>query len=163
MIITNTSSSNITFVSTTFKTYEVLPNGGTLVVGNGEIPDSQISSLVARGSITVTGWPQGSAVSDVPYTITQYSITLPPGVPVNIVSANASRKYLSFMVVGANDVTVAPGLISGTPVVSGIGLIYQAQAAGKQGGSQEFPNGAPTNSFQAISSLGSQIIIWDGI
>lgn len=163
MIITNVSTSNLTFVSHNFQTYNVTPNGGTITVGNGEIPDSQIGALLAKGMITVTGWAQGAVVSDAPYTITQYNFTLAPGVATNIVSLNTARKYLCFMVVGANDITVAPGLITGTPVTMGNGLIYQAQAAGKQGGSQEFPNGAPTNAFQAISTVGSQLIVWDGI
>lgn len=163
MIITNVSSSNITFISSNFQTYNLAPNGGTITVGAGEIADSQISSLLNKGLITVVGWAQGSVVSEAPYTITQSNVTLSAGVATNIVSVNSARKYLSFMVVGANDVTVSPGLVSGTPVTMGNGLIYQAQAAGKQGGSQEFPNGAPTNAFQAISTVGSQLIVWEGV
>lgn len=62
MIITNISTSYINFASG----YTVAPNGGTLTVVNGEIPDVQIASLINRGYITVTGWvPAGSSGSTV--------------------------------------------------------------------------------------------------
>jgi hypothetical protein len=56
MIITNTSSTALIFISKTNVTYTVDPNGGSISVVQGEIPDLQISILTAKGAITTTGW-----------------------------------------------------------------------------------------------------------
>lgn len=73
MIITNISTSNIIFSGS----YSVAPNGGTLSVANGEIPDVQIAALINKGYITVTGWTpagtpgcgvQASSIVDIIYT-----------------------------------------------------------------------------------------------
>jgi len=78
-----------------------------------------------------------------------------------LIAANSSRKSLKWMVVGANDVTVAPGSSS---AVFGAGLIYQAQAANKQGSADTFDAVDPTNAYQVICAAGqtSTVIVWEG-
>jgi hypothetical protein len=163
MIITNLSTnSTLSLRGASGAIYDALPSG-TVTVPNGEISDIALTNYVSNGRITVTGWsPGGSTAPTVaaPYTITQTVVTLTAATSTSLIVANASRKYLSFMVTGADDVTVVPGA---GPAVAGAGLVYQAQATGKQGGSQEFPTGAPTNAFQAISTAGSRVIVWEGI
>lgn len=56
MIITNISSTSLVFVSKTNVTYTAGPKGGTVSVIQGEISDLQISILLSKGVITVTGW-----------------------------------------------------------------------------------------------------------
>ncbi len=77
-----------------------------------------------------------------------------------LVAANASRKSLKWMVIGAADVTVAPG----TTCAVGVGMIYQAGGAGDghQGSSEDFPNGCPTNAFACAAAAGTKILVWEG-
>ena len=78
-----------------------------------------------------------------------------------ICTDNPGRVYLAWMVVGTADVTVSSG---SAPAVVGSGFVYQASGASKQGASQEFPTGVPTNAFQAIAAAtGSTILVWEGV
>lgn len=115
-------------------------------------------------SVTGSPGPQmgsnGATLVASPFVITQTAVIVNE-ISKQLVAANPGRKYLAWMVVGASDITVVPGL---TPAVAGLGLIYQTGGVGKQGGSQEFPNGSPTNAFQVISVLaGTTVIVWEGV
>lgn len=94
------------------------------------------------------------------YVVTQTLVAV-TATSVQLVPANPLRKYLSWMVVGTADVTVAAGA---TAAVVGMGLVYQSSGVGNQGASQEFPSGAPVNAFQAIAAAaGSTMIVWEGV
>jgi hypothetical protein len=99
-------------------------------------------------------------VSAAGYSITQTSVTV-TATSAQLAPANLARKFLAWMVIGTADVTIA----AGTPAaVFGAGIIYQASGANKQGASEEFPNGAPTNAFQVIAAAtGSVVIVWEGV
>lgn len=107
----------------------------------------------------VSGGTGGASSAGLAYTITQTAVTVGTA-SSQLVAANANRKYLAWMVLGTADVTVRPGA---TSAVVGTGLVYQASGTGKQGASQEFPGGAPTNAFQCIAAAaGSTVIVWEG-
>lgn len=94
------------------------------------------------------------------YLITQTSIDVTAS-SQQLIAANPDRKYLAWMVIGTADVTVSAGTSS---AVMGAGLVYQSSGAIKQGASQEFPNGTPTNAFQIIAAAtGSTVIVWEGV
>lgn len=99
-------------------------------------------------------------VSAAGYSITQTSVTV-TATSAQLAPANLARKFLAWMVIGTADVTVAAGT---SAAVFGAGIIYQASGANKQGASEEFPNGAPTNAFQVIAAAtGSVVIVWEGV
>jgi hypothetical protein len=99
-------------------------------------------------------------VSATGYSITQTVVTV-TATSAQLVAANLSRKFLAWMVIGIADATVAAGT---SAAVVGNGVIYQSSGALKQGASEEFPNGAPTNAFQVIAAtVGSVIIVWEGV
>jgi hypothetical protein len=92
------------------------------------------------------------------YALTQTVVTVTTS-SQTLIAANASRKYLSWMVIGTADVTISPA----TPVVNGTGQMYQSNGATKQGASEEFPHGAPTNAFYVIAAAtGSTVVVWEG-
>jgi hypothetical protein len=93
------------------------------------------------------------------YAITQ-TIVAVTATSTQLIAANANRKYLSWMVIGTADVTVTPGA---SAAVVGAGMMYQSSGANKQGASEEFPHGTPTNAFQCIAAAtGSSIVVWEG-
>lgn len=76
-----------------------------------------------------------------------------------LIAANALRKSLKWMVIGAADVTVKPG----TTCTAGIGMVYQSSGSdGKQGGAEDFPNGCPTNAFACAAASATRIVVWEG-
>src|ERR1700741_1683171 len=89
---------------------------------------------------TVSIHPAGLTIIQTTLAVTASSQTL--------IAANTNRRYLAWMVVGTQDVTVSPA----SPVVVSTGLIYQASGAGKQGASQEWVSNAPQNAFYAIAA-----------
>lgn len=100
-----------------------------------------------------------ASASSTPYAVTQTSVTVGTA-STQLIAANPNRKYLAWMVIGTADVTVVPGA---GPAVAGAGLVYQASGAGKQGASEEFPSGAPSNAFQCVAAAaGSTVIVWEG-
>lgn len=77
-----------------------------------------------------------------------------------LIAANANRKYLQFMVIGTQDVTISPA----SPAVFGAGLIYSNGGSNAQGASEDFQGRAPTNAFYAIAAgTGSTIYVWEGV
>lgn len=62
MIITNLSTSNISFIGKSHVAYEVSPNGGSLNIINGEIPDTEIQALIAKGAISVSGFEKVDSI-----------------------------------------------------------------------------------------------------
>ncbi len=93
------------------------------------------------------------------YTITQTAITM-DGTTKQLIAANAARKYLSWMVVGAGAVTVAPGAAD---AVAGVGRVYNGGGTALQGGAEDFPGGAPSNPFQTIGPVGAILYVWEGV
>lgn len=93
------------------------------------------------------------------YTITQTVHTVTTG-STTLIGANPSRKFLAWMVIGTQDVTIAPA----SPAVLNAGQIYAAGGdVNKQGASEEFSNGCPTNAFYCIAvATGSNIVVWEG-
>lgn len=116
-----------------------LPTGAALETGN-------LAALLAK-------------VEAGQYSITQTVVAV-TGVDQVLIAANAARKYLAWMVVGTADVTITAGAAA---AVNGIGFVFQSNGAGKQGGSEEFPHGAPTNAFHVIAAgAGSSVYVWEG-
>lgn len=115
------------------------------VVGNGVL--SAIQGLLAA-PVTRTG------------AITQTVVTLAPGTSAQLLAANASRKWARWMVVGTGPMTVAPGA---TPAVVGAGMAYDpAAGVGRQGGSESLSDPvSATGAFQAISTAGTVVVVWE--
>jgi hypothetical protein len=96
----------------------------------------------------------------VPFNVTQTTIAV-TGSSQQVVAANPIRRYLAWMVVGTQDVTITAGAAA---AVAGVGMIYAAGGAGAQGGSESWTAGAPTNAFQCIAGgAGSTLIVWEGV
>lgn len=92
------------------------------------------------------------------YVITETQIPITAS-SQQIIGQNSNRKFLAWMVVGTADVTIS----AINPVVSGVGIVYKSSGTGKQGASEEFPDGAPSNAFYAIAAAtGSTLIVWEG-
>jgi hypothetical protein len=130
------------------------------------------TTLAAKFPATLGGKTGATSLSVVPstdtnfpvsasgYSITQTSVTV-TATSAQLAPANLARKFLAWMVIGTADVTVAAGT---SVAVFGAGIIYQSSGANKQGASEEFPNGAPTNAFQVIAAAtGSVVIVWEGV
>lgn len=125
--------------------------------GIGDQADAAATS--AAGAQSLVSLQKGILARQLPFTITQTTFAVTTAAQ-QFIAANPGRKYLQWMVIGAADVTIAPGA-SGVTV--GAGLIYQAGGAGKQGASEEFQVNAPTNAFQCIAgAAGSTLIVWEG-
>lgn len=77
-----------------------------------------------------------------------------------LVAANSSRKFLAWMVIGANDV----GITKTNPAVFASAMIFPSNGVSKQGGSQTFDSKVPTGAFYAICNTGlsSSVIVWEG-
>lgn len=122
---------------------------------NGQATMANSQSVVLASDQTPL--PVSSAPTT--YSITQTVVTI-TATSQQLIAANSSRKYLSWMVIGTADVTITPGSAA---AVVGAGQIFQSAGANRQGSSQEFP-GAPTNAFQAIAALtGSTVVVWEGV
>lgn len=101
---------------------------------------------------TVAIHPAGLAITQTTLAVTASSQTL--------IAANTNRRYLAWMIVGTQDVTISPA----SPVVAAAGMVYQAAGASLQGASQEWSSNAPQNAFYAIAaSTGSTVIVWEGV
>lgn len=94
-------------------------------------------------------------------TWTQTAIALPAGTSTQIVAANPLRKGLRWMNVGTNPMTAVPGA---GPAVAGLGMNYNGAAgAGQQGGADTFPGDTSGQAFQAISTAGTTVVVWEGV
>lgn len=126
-------------------------------VGGQPIPQFYDASADAYRPLSAAyPLPVGSGASGFAITQTTLAVT---ATSQTLIAANAARKYLAWMVVGTADVTISPA----TPAVVGVGMVYQSNGAGKQGGSEEFP-APPTNAFYAIAAAtGSTVIVWEGV
>lgn len=95
-------------------------------------------------------------------TWTQSSVTLAAATSATLIASNVNRKALRWMVVGTNPMTVVPGA---GPAVANAGINYSGNAGtGMQGGSEEFSGSAvSTQQFTAISTLGTTVIVWEGV
>jgi hypothetical protein len=111
----------------------------------------------ATNPLPTSGGGGGSSLNA--YAITQTVVAV-TGTSATLIAANASRKFLAWMVVGTQDVTVAAGTAA---AVMGVGQVYQSGGANKQGASEEFPQGVPTNAFTCIAAgAGSSMVVWEG-
>ncbi len=119
---------------------------------------------------SISGWPVSQKSTDgaawvtvIPssastMTITQTAVTVTAS-SQQLVAANATRKYLAWMVVGTANVTISPAATT----VSGVGFVYSAGGALSQGGSQEFVGIQAVNEFSVIGvSTGSIVYVWQG-
>jgi hypothetical protein len=93
-------------------------------------------------------------------TTTATIVTLSAATSAQLIAANATRKGLRWMNIGLNPATIVPGA---SAAVVGNGMAYSgAASAGQQGGSEAFEGTAvPGDAFQAISTLGTTIIVWE--
>ena len=94
-------------------------------------------------------------------TWTQTTVTLSAATSAPLIAANGSRKKLRWMVTGSNPMTVAPG---SSAAVANVGMNYNgSSASGYQGGSDSFDGDTATGAFQAISTLGTTVTVWEGV
>lgn len=94
-------------------------------------------------------------------TWTQTTVTLSAAASGLLLAANTSRLALRWMVTGTNPMTVVPGA---GPAVAGVGMNYSgASGVGQQGGADSFAaNEISTQAFQAISTAGTTVTVWEG-
>lgn len=92
--------------------------------------------------------------------VTQTRVTLAANTSGILIAANATRKGLRWMNTGVNPMTVVPGLSAATV---NNGMNYNGNSgSGFQGGSEAFEGSAiPTSAFQAISTLGTTVTVWE--
>lgn len=151
-IATNTGTSATAALQTTGNT--------SLATIASKLPSAVGQKTGAASLSVVPSSDTNFPVSASGYSLTSTAITVTT-TSAQLIAANSARKYLSWMVIGTSDVTVSPGA---TAAVAGAGIVYQSSGAGKQGASQEFPNGAPTNAFQVIgAAAGSIMYVWEGV
>ena len=145
--------------------YEVNITGlaGFRVRATTAITGGPITALVRAASgvkSSRVGAPSGNPVPvyTPPGTVTQTIVSAASGL---LIAANPARKSLRWMVTGAADITVAPGV---NAPAAGQGMIYQASAlgAGKQGASESFVEGAmATNAFAFVASAATTVVVWE--
>lgn len=94
-------------------------------------------------------------------TWTQTIVTLTAATSAALIAANANRKALRWMVTGLNPMTVAPGNVT---VTAGAGMNYSpASGTGFQGGFESFSGiEISAQQFNAISTLGTTVAVWEG-
>jgi len=128
---------------------------------------SAIALLKGLYAALVAPLPAGTnaigSVTANPYagTITATVVTLTAATSATLIASNSTRKGLRWQNIGANPATVVPG---GSAAVVGNGPNYNGppQGTGFQGGGESFEGAAvPTNAFQAISTGGTTIIVWE--
>jgi hypothetical protein len=94
-------------------------------------------------------------------TWTQTVVVLGAAASATLVAANPNRKGLRWMNVGANPMTVVP---DAGPAVAGTGMSYNGAAGtGQQGGADTFPGDTSAQQFTAISTLGTTVVVWEGV
>jgi len=89
-------------------------------------------------------------------------VTLPAATSTQLVAANPLRRYLKYCNIGgANPMTVIPGA---GPAIAGQGPSYDpGSSANNQGGCETFEGSfIPGNAFQAISTGGTTVSVWEG-
>lgn len=119
--------------------------------------DAILAKLIAAPATEATVTAIDGLLSS--YSITQTVVTVTVTSQA-LIAANSARKYLAWMTVGTQDVTIVPGVIA---AVVGAGMVYQGSGVNKQGASQEFADKVPTSAFQVIAAaVGSKIVVWEG-
>ncbi len=109
-----------------------------------------IAAQAANGAVPTIPITPGAC------TMTYQMVT---GTSGTLIAANAARKSLRWMNVGAADVTVSPGT---TPPTISQGMVYAATAAGKQGGGETFNDPAvATNAFSYAAPSSATIAVWE--
>jgi len=148
------------------------PTGGSGVLGWLSGVYSAVAKFVFDGDsslyVNLRDWTSAAGTSSLPWvtapasmTITQTTVTLTAATDAQIIAANSSRKFLQWMVVGANPATVVPGA---GPAVAGAGMNYDPGSSTiNQGGGTTFEGSAiATNAFHAISTGGTTVVVWEG-
>lgn len=127
--------------------------GATIVTANGSSASSALGVQGVTGGVAV---PITGSVG----TITQTLVTLPAATSTQLIAANSTRKGLRWMNVGANPMTAVPG---SSAAVAGSGMNYNGNAGvGTQGGGDTFEGSSiPTSAFQAISTIGTTVVVWE--
>lgn len=120
--------------------------------------DSTSAEPTAQKSTGNAAWVTIIPSSASGMTLTQTAVTVTAS-SQTLIAANTARKFLSWMVVGTVNVTISPA----TPVVSGIGFVYNAGGAVSQGGAEAFTGAQAQNAFYVIAaSAGSIVYVWEG-
>lgn len=94
-------------------------------------------------------------------TLTQTVVTFTAATSRTLIAANASRKYLFYMNVGTNPVTLAPGVVT---VTAGAGVnLDPGSTSANQGGWFAMESSAISQqAFSGISTAGTTVVIWEG-
>lgn len=91
----------------------------------------------------------------------QVVVTLTAATSAQLIVGNTARRGLRWMNVGLNPCTIVPGTVT---VIAGTGMNYNgATGTGFQGGSDSFFGEVSTQPFSAISTLGTTVVIWEGL
>ena len=135
------------------------PTVGSGGGASGVLPASLGSTTSSASLPVVLASDQIIPIKD-NFSITQTAVTV-TATTGQLIAANTSRRYLAWMVIGSQPVTITPGA---SAAVVGVGLVYSAGGANQQGAAQEWPHGAPTNVFQCIApATGSVVYVWEGV
>jgi hypothetical protein len=126
-------------------------NGSIILCLNASNQAVPVSSGQCAGGSSPLG-----TVSITPGTCSSAAISLTAAVSAQILAATANLKSFEMMNIGVNPVTLVDG--AGPAVVGNGFAINGATATGQQGGYYSAPV-PPTNALQAISTLGTTVIV----
>ena len=108
-----------------------------------------------------TGTPTSGGGGGSTVTWTQTIVTLVAATAAPLIAVNASRKALIIENSGTNPFTYVPGA---GPAIAGSGKsLNPPSASGFQGGAQDFAGELSTQAFNAISTLGTTVVVWEGV
>lgn len=122
--------------------------------------DTGTFSLIALTKRLLAKITAGVTVISYQGTITATVVTLAAATSSQLIASNSSRKGLRWQNIGVNPATIVPGA---SAAVVGQGFQYGGAAGtGLPGDGESFEgNSVPTNAFQAISTLGTTVVIWE--
>lgn len=104
-----------------------------------------------------------NTVSPANITWTQTIVVLAAATAGNLIASNQFRKALRWMNIGTNPMTVVPGTAAASAAVVGAGMQYNGNGgAGNGGGSDTFYGETSIQPFNAISTLGTTVCVWEG-
>lgn len=138
---------------------QIVDGAGAVIASTSNALNVDDPTVVA--AINTNSIPVPLPVSPATITWTQTKVSLAPATSATLIAANASRRALRWMNTGLNPVTVAPG---GATVTAGNGFNYApGSGVGTAGGFATFDiNEVSSDSFSAISTLGTTVEVWEG-
>jgi hypothetical protein len=126
-------------------------SAGSAIIGKVGIDPANNGVVVNSGNVTVSGSVTTTPVSTASQTTNTITSVSASAASAVLITANASRKSLSFMNTGPSPVTIT----TANPAVFGAGYVLASGgSAGSQGGSQQYDSKVPTNAYYVICAAG---------